>query len=346
MKTITFCTALVMWALAVALGNAQETEQKQGLEEARQVVVESEKQALKRAVEDINDQLEAGTITEGEADKLKMEVAEKHALNIENKLAIIDNKIALRERNGGEEDEDDSVKINLFSKGEIVNFTFSDSEHKRKYDRRTSSHLTFAVGLNNTLIDGQSLDDSPYKIGGSRFAELGLTWKTRVFKESNWLRLMYGVSFQWNGLKPIDNNYFVDTGSQTELQEFPVKLDKSKFRMDNLVFPVHFEFGPSKKIEKEDYFRYSTHKQLRIGLGGYAGFNLGSRQKLKYSDDGEDVKEKLKASYNTNNFVYGLSGFIGFSDISLYAKYDLNTMFKDNPIEQRNVSLGVRWDWD
>ena len=175
---------------------------------------------------------------------------------------------------------------------------------------------------------------------------MGWAWKTRVFENSNWLRLKYGFSFQFNGLKPIDNQIFVDTGEETVLEEFPVNLDKSKFRMDNLVFPVHFELGPSKKIEKEDYFRYSTRNYIKVGLGGYAGFNLGTRQKLKYEEDGERVKEKLKGGYNTNNFIYGLSGYIGWRNTALYIKYDLNTIFKDNPVEQHNVSLGLRFDVD
>jgi hypothetical protein len=204
----------------------------------------------------------------------------------------------------------------------------------------------FAAGLNNVIIKGQSLEDSPYKIGGSRFAEIGWAWKTRVFKDNNWVRIKYGVSFQFNGLKPEDNQYFVDTGSQTELQEYPLELDKSKFRMDNLVIPIHFEFGPSKKIEKEDYFRYSTHNKIKVGLGGYAGINLGSRQKLKFNEDGEDIKQKLKADYNTNTFIYGVSAYIGWRGAALYAKYDLNTIFKDNPVQQRNVSLGLRFDVD
>ena len=74
--------------------------------------------------------------------------------------------------------------------------------------------------------------------------------------------------------------------------------------------------------------------------------NLGTRQKLKFNQDGEEVNQKLKANYNTNNFIYGLSGYIGYSQISLYAKYDLNTIFKNDPLEQRNVSIGIRWDWD
>lgn len=133
---------------------------------------------------------------------------------------------------------------------------------------------------------------------------------------------------------------------QAELQEFDFELRKSKFRMDNLVFPVHFEFGPSRFIKTEKKIRYSIRNQFRFGIGGYGGFNLGTRQKLKYRREGENVKDKLKRGYNTSNLIYGLSAYIGFDGVQLYAKYDLNPIFKDATIEQRNVSLGLRLDLD
>ncbi|MGB3152581.1 MAG: hypothetical protein WBB27_18135, partial [Maribacter sp.] len=194
-------------------------------------------------------------------------------------------------------------------------------------------------------IDGESLDETPYKVGGSRFFEMGWQWRTRVFNNSNFLRFNYGFSFQFNGLKPKDNQYFVaNENGQTVLEEFDIELDKSKLRMDNLVFPVHFEFGPSKFRKTDETIRYSLHNQFRLGLGGYGGFNLGTRQKLKYDRNGENVKDKLKRGYNTSNFVYGLSAYAGFDGVLLYIKYDLNPIFKDALVEQRNISLGLRFD--
>ena len=71
-----------------------------------------EKEALKDEVEAINMRSDKGEITTDEANKLKDEAAQKRALNIENKLAIIDNEIALLERNKGEvldvEEDDNS----------------------------------------------------------------------------------------------------------------------------------------------------------------------------------------------------------------------------------------------
>lgn len=356
MKLITTCIAMSMWALALSQGYAQENTNKEGLDalkEAKENITANEKEALLQDVERINNQYQNDEITYEEAEQLKKEAAQKHALNIENKVAIINNQIELIERNGenamvggsrvsfiiGEPDMDDE---RIFG----VKIEEPDKQKKRKNDVRTTSDLVFAFGLNNAIIEGQSLDESPYKIGGSRFAELGFAWKTRVFKNSNWLRVKYGVSFQFNGLKPDDNQYFVDAGDQTELQEFPSNLDKSKLRMDNLVIPVHFEFGPSKKTVDEDYVRYSTYKQIKIGLGGYAGVNINTLQKLKFDDDGRDVKQKTKANFNTNNFIYGVSGYIGWRGTAIYAKYDLNEIFRDNPVAQRNVSLGLRFDID
>jgi hypothetical protein len=314
------------------------------LEASKERVIKEEKEALKKEVVAINEQLDNEEITMEQANELKSEAAEKHALNIENRIAIIDNKIALLKRNKNETTgtlNDNKVVVEFFDEGEFINISVGK---KKKFDRRTTSKMVVAFGLNNLITKGKSFNDTDYEIGGSRFFELGWAWKTRVFKESNWLRIKYGFSFQWDGLKPTDNLYFVDTGEVTELQLHPERLDKAKLRVDKLVFPVHFEFGPSKKIERDDYFRFTSKNQLKVGLGGYAGLKMSSRQKLKYSVDGNNTKEKIKASYNTNNVIYGLSGYIGRGCTALYVKYDLNPIFKDNPVDQHNISMGLRFD--
>lgn len=355
MKTITFYSAILFLFLISQVVFGQEDYQKdiEALKIEKQRIVEQEKEALKFEVRDINRRLERGDISETEARTLKEDVAKQRALNIENRIAIIENRIALLERNKGEVlvlSEYDSLesrkmRIDVSIDGKPA-ITFNSKRKKRyiKYDRRTYSDFVFAVGLNNALIEGQSLDDSPYKIGGSRFFEMGWQWRTRVFKNSNWLRFNYGFSFQFNGLKPEGNQIFVQEGDQTVLQEFEYDLDKSKFRMDNLVFPIHFEVGPSRLKKTERTIRYSIRDRFRIGFGGYGGFNLGTRQKLKYNRDGENVKDKLKRDYNSSDLIYGVSGYMGFDGVLLYLKYDLNPIFKDAEVKQNNISLGLRFD--
>ncbi|MBA4746177.1 MAG: hypothetical protein H2058_13055 [Muricauda sp.] len=355
MKTITFYSAVLFLFLVSHFAFGQEDYQKkiEALKIEKQRIIEQEKDALKFEVKDINQRLEDGDISESEAKTLKEEAAKRRALNIENRVAIIENKIAWLERNEGEvlmlteldTLEGDRVRIGLLIDGKPA-VTFNSKRWKKeiKYDRRTYSDFVMAIGLNNALIEGQSLNDSPYKIGGSRFFEMGWQWRTRVFKNSNWLRFNYGFSFQFNGLKPDGNRIFVQEGDQTVLEEFEYDLDKSKFRMDNLVFPVHFEVGPSRFKKSERTIRYSIRDQFRLGFGGYGGFSLGTRQKLKYNRDGENVKDKLKRDYNSSDLIYGVSGYMGFDGVLLYLKYDLNPIFKDADIKQNNISLGLRFD--
>ncbi|MFD2725307.1 hypothetical protein [Hyunsoonleella rubra] len=359
MQTIIKYSILLILSLSVHLINAQDSipatpnaKRIKILKTTKAQIEAEEKEYLKLEVEAINLRLEKGEITAEEASDLKMKVAKKRALNIENRTAILSNKIALLERNDEgyvivNEEDLDKVGISIGSdEGSFAGFKIKKENKPKKYDRRTESDFVLALGFNNAIIDGQSFDDTPYKIGGSRFFEIGWAWRTRVFQNTNFMRFKYGASVQINGLKPDNNQYFVMDGYTTRLEEFPENLDKSKLTISNLVFPVHFEFGPSKKIEKDTYFRYSTHNQFKIGVGGYAGFNIGTRQKLKYELDGQSIKDKEKRSFNTSNFVYGLSGYIAFGDTALYVKYDLSPIFKDQMIDQNNISIGVRFDMD
>lgn len=322
------------------------------LKQKRADAIQYEKDQLKGRVSYINKRLEKGKITPEDAEAKKKAIAEYIAKNIENKTTIIDAQIALVERNGVM-DNGTQVHLGLGHEDEngkrVFGISINDGKVKRKvvnHNRRTRSDFVFAVGFNNVIIEGQGLDDSPYRVAGSRFAELGWAWTTRVFKNDPWLRIKYGFSFQFNGLKPTGNRYFVEENGQTVLQEFDEDLDKSKFRIDNLVIPIHFEFGPYKKHEKDGSNWYSTHNKLKIGLGGYAGLNIGTLQKLKFSRDGNNVKEKERGDFDVNDFVYGLSGYVGWDNVGVYVKYDLNTIFTNSPVDQRNVSLGLRFDLD
>lgn len=351
--SLTFATTHAQEKAADSLEKTAVDYKIEALEKQKIKIEDEEKDFLRQEIEAINKRLDARQITAAEAEELKKEAAKKRAANIENRLAIIENKIELLKRNDSEysaEDEDSfiiSIGGNEDFGDEFIYFGKKNREYRpRRYDRRTTSDIVFAFGFNNAIIEGQDFDDSPYKLGGSGFMELGYAWKTRIFDNTNFWRLKYGFSFQWNKFDIKDNQYFVNTDGDVTLQEFPVELNKAKFRTTNLVFPVHLEFGPSKKIEKKDYFRYSTRNKFKVGLGGYAGLNIGSMQKLKYKEDGNRIKDKQRGGFEVNEFVYGLSGYLAWGDTALYVKYDLNPLFKDQAFDQNNISVGLRFDMD
>ena len=356
MNTITKIVVLGLLCLVSSTNYAQtdslviakKQERIEKLENYKTTIETEEKEALKEEVEAIMARFENGEITQEESDRLKQEAAKIRASNIQNRIAIIENQIELVRRNDSwdykTEEEQNTISI-VFGNAE-KGIKIKQKKSPVKYDIRTGNELLFAIGVNNAIIDGQDLSDSPYETLGSGFVELGWNWTTRIFKNSNAARIKYGLSLQWNKLNAKDNLYFEKDGDETTLQEFPVELRKSQFRVTNLVIPVYFEFGPSKVLKNKDRIRYINNDQFKFGIGGYAGVNIGTQQKLKYKEDGDLVKQKIRTDYNTNDFVYGLGAYIGVGDISLYAKYDLNTIFKDQAFHQNNVSLGVRFDLD
>ncbi len=318
----------------------------------RQLLIDGEKQGLKNRVYFINSELENGRITEEEAEQQKKAAAEKAALNIENETAIIDNQIALVERNGkinnnvgtqvllgfGHQDGDGKQVFGLtVDNGKVGSVT---------YDKRTYSEFVLAFGLNNAITDVGELGDD-FSIGRSRFFELGVAWKTRILDNSGALQFKYGLSLQINKLFAKDNQTLVESAEVSNFQEFPSELRKSQLRFSNLVVPVHIEFGGWKKEEEDDKVRYRIAGKFRMGIGGYAGVRLGTQQKLKFREDGERIKTKEKQDFGGDNFVYGLSSYIRLSnDLSLYGKYDLSSVLDTQDLgEVNNVSLGIRWDW-
>ncbi len=356
MKTITQYLIAFLLSLYVTNVMGQDTLQAESkenklekVEALKAKIRASEKEALKKEVEAINERVAKKEITYEEAAALKEAAAKKRAQNIENRIAILVNKREFYERNNLNYDRDSKkVKfgITFGDEDSFTGISINTTKKPVKYDIRTSNDLVLAFGLNNAIADGQSLGDSPYKIGGSGFFELGWNWKTRIFKDSNFARVKYGFSFQWNKYDLKDNKYFVQNGDVTTIEQFPSDLKQAKFRTTNLVFPLYFEFGPSEKVEKKDRIRFNTWDKFKVGIGGYGGFNLGAKQKLWYKEGGERIKQKIKQNYNVNPFVYGIGAYIGVGDVSLYAKYDLSETFKDNNVKQNNLSLGLRVDLD
>lgn len=315
----------------------------------KQLEVNAEKEALKKIIIDIDTKLKKGEITSEDASKLKDAAALISAKNIADKTKIIDLKIDLLKRNKGSVVSIDSIN-QIKSIGISINKNGKpwelDEENGGNYRNRKNSDLVFAFGFNNLIATGErikSREDLDFELFKSRFFEIGKVWRTD-FSENGLMRLSYGFNFQFNGLTSKQNNYIVANEGYNQIVEHDYKLIKSKFRTDNLIFPVHLEIGRAKKIERLNTSHYSLYESLRFGFGAYAGFNLGSRQKLIYNLDTNRNKKTLKSDYNVSDFIYGLSFYAGKGGTQFYAKYDLTSTFDKGTIYGNNLSLGVRVD--
>lgn len=334
---------------------AQETfeNRAKAIAETIEKVTKDEKEALKSEVEAVNKQLDNGEITQEQADARKEAYATIRANNIETKVAAEEAKLTdlVKEKVEGKVSSGyETQQFGIFWKSNGKNTEAykkrQDSIYRTRSDRRTTSQLVIAGGFNNTVNEGDlgTLNDSDFKFYQSEFYEWGITFNSRLAKNSNLLHAKYGLSLMYNNLRPTDNRKFVVNGDQTELVENPIHLKESRFRNVYLVLPLHLEFDFTKKKIDGDKVYFRSHESFRFGIGGYAGAHLKSKQILKYEVDDQKVKERTKGDFNANNFIYGLSAYVGYGQISLYAKYDLSPVFKDNAIDQNNVSLGIRFD--
>ena len=200
MKKILFIVFLFSHVVLCQQIVAQETKdpakKETALEQKKQQVILEEKEALKEEVIAINSRFNKGDITSDEASKLKEDAAEIHALNIENRIAILENEAALSARAASNKKARDTIvddykeisriEIKVFDEEDpLVDINFGT---QKKYDKRTHSNLLVAFGFNNAIIEGQSINKSPYKMGKSKFFEMGWTWSTRVLEASNAIR--------------------------------------------------------------------------------------------------------------------------------------------------------------
>lgn len=363
MKNFTIFLVLILCSILTKV-QAQETFETRVKSIATNIekITKEEKEALKKEVEEVNVQLEQGTITSVQAEEKKKALAAIRAKNIENRVAEyqkeLNDLVQLKVNGKIKSNASSSDSIEIKGKSYKVTYTTTDSTYidikgmKRRYqirknrnEKRTTSQFVFAMGLNNLVTDG-AVANSDYRYWGSHFYEWGMTYNTRIAKNNNLLHFKYGFSVMYNNLRPTENRWFVDNGTTTDLEVNPLHMGESRLRNVNLVLPMHLEFDFSGKTIKDDKIYYNTHKSFRLGIGGFAGLNFKTKQVIEYDIDGYESRNVTKGSFNANDFIYGLSTYVGYRSTSLYLKYDLSPLFKDNPINQNNISLGLRFDFN
>ncbi len=312
-----------------------------------ETITREEKKTFKDKIDQINESLQKGEITFDDAVSAKQQLAKLHAQQMEDRInqekKVLDQLVKDKVNLGLFQGEPSIYKDSLINNG-------GDKAIKKDEVRpwkRTTSQLVFAMGLNNLVTNG-AVAHSDFRYLGSHFYEIGWTYTSRLFKEDNLLHLKYGLSMMYNNLRPTDNRYFVKNDRQTNLEIYDKNLKESRLRNLNLVIPVHLEFDFSPTVLTADGVKkiISNKKGFHMGIGGYAGFNVKTKQILKYNEDGEKYKIKNKNDFRTNDFVYGASAYVGYRAFSLYSKYDISPLFKSNSIDQNNISLGIRADFN
>lgn len=353
MQKIIFYTVITLLSFVGKSIAQEKTFEERAKEIGNQIesITKEEKIALKLEVEAIDKQIIEGKITKQKAEELKLKMAQERASNIETKVALEEEKLnqLVQDKVDGKVKSDaDSTDVRIGKRFIMkIEDNTVDGKAKEYKERRTTTQLVLASGFNNLVTDGQ-LANSDFGYLRSTFWEWGLTQRTNVFKDSRVVNFKYGISFMYNNLSATDNRFFVDYGNQTSLQQYPNELiqKRSYFKNVYVTVPLHLEFDFSKEKIKGDKSYYASHTGFRFGIGGFVGYNINSKQFLEYKTDGYENRIRQKGNWNVNDWNYGLSAYVGYKATSLYLKYDLNPLFKDNAIDQNNISLGLRLDFN
>ncbi len=352
MRNFTIYLALALCLLASKLV-AQETFESKAKAIAEKItfITNEEKANLKNEVEEVNLQLEKGTITKEQAQTRKKQLAEARATIIENRIAVaqLELKDLVQKQVDGKIVENDTLIHGRYSLAfPSLKVKDKTKDQNQLGENRTTTQLVYAAGHNNLVTNG-AVANSDFKYNASGFFEWGLSFNTRIFKTNNIYHFKYGLTGVYNTLKASENRYFVDTNGQTNLATYPTDLCQKYTYFKNVfvTIPLYLEFDFSKKqFDKNNNRIFKIEKGFRFGVGGFVGYNTNSKQFLSYEVNGYRIDERQKGNWNVPDWNYGLSTYVGYKQASLYLKYDLNPMFKNNTVKQNNISLGIRFDWN
>ncbi|MGJ8684914.1 MAG: hypothetical protein ACSHWW_09840 [Nonlabens sp.] len=297
--------------------------------------IKSVKRNLKYTIKVINNQLKNNEITQEKADELKEAAAAKAALDIKYFTQNADLEADYIRKHKKFSDEGNVLLI--LNNNSIIGV----ETEKRKYKKelRTSSGLTLGFGYN--FINGDNLGINDFSYAKNGYSSIGYQFKTRL-DDKNHFRLMYGVEFQTQQTELNGNRVFTQ-GDNTQTIDIGFDVKYAVFRQNQLVFPLHLEIGGSDRKDFEDgRVRYQEYNKWKFGIGGFVGFNMDSRTKLKYELDGRTVKDITVNNFDNNVFLYGLDAYVGYDNVVLFGRMNLNNVFKSNAIDGQYVSLGIR----
>ncbi|REE05804.1 hypothetical protein [Marinoscillum furvescens] len=215
-------------------------------------------------------------------------------------------------------------------------------EFEEEPEKRTSHYFNVDVGLNNWMEDGVFPDAEGKSYGVKPWGSwyLGLNSVNRTWI-SGPLFLDWGLGVNWYNWKLQDADYQVVEGDERIEFVEPVDVDiegiKSRLQATyaNVTLVPMLDFAKGRRKVKNlerGSVNFRTYKKqgIRFGVGGYAGYRLGSNSKYVYKEDGDRQKDKDKGSFYLTNLRYGVRVQVGYKGLDLFAMYDLNDTFTSN----------------
>ena len=145
-----------------------------------------------------------------------------------------------------------------------------------------------------------------------------------------------GAGLLWNSLALKQNINLIEDENGVIRAEYVdpnnIHFTKNKLNAVYINVPVIIEIQIPVK-----------HRKLYFGAGITGGMRAWSKQKQKYSLNGQTYKNKKTDDFQLSSFRYGATARIGYGDIGIFVNYSLVPLFKNGAgPEMYPVSAGIK----
>ena len=322
-RVILYVTGLLCAFLSKTYG--QETEsfenQTKTISNNIEKIVKQEKEKLQIASDSLNLLVQNNELTFEKAEEIKQDLAQTSA----DKINLLVSK-----------EEEKLVELVQNTVNEQIANSDDSGEEKYipEFFRRTTPQTVWTFGYRGIQ---ENSEKEGFDFG------IGFNLKTRIFKDNSLFYLKYGLTYNWQFeyLKE-PNKYYVVNGNQTDYVDYSGDLRRSStFTNSYLRLPIALEFDFSKKstVQGEDVYR--VNQGFKFSLGGYIGYNTDSRQTLRYKENGRTTTRTVRGDWNVSHWEYGLMATVSYKTVGIYANYGLNSVFRNNPTNERMFSIGI-----
>lgn len=235
----------------------------------------------------------------------------------------------------------DTTRVGVGKKKYTIITDGNDDDDDDDFNVGSRGNFHFWQGLDihmNAIVDSKnSIDPLP----GFNFMELnyprsiGVSWnmaQKNIHIYKNYVNLVTGFGLDWSVYGFRNNTTLRHDTSYLAATFDTVDYKRNRLRAFYVQVPLMLEFNTS---DNED-------RAFHIGAGVLVGYNLfDNKLKQKYELDGKDYKNVVRDDFNINPVRYGLTARVGYGDYSIFANYNVSTLFeKDAGPKMYPVQVG------